>query len=203
MSTDHGESVLRGTLPDHAALYGLLARLRDLAVPLLAVKVLDADAQRKLHAKSRRLNLLTQAVLLALYLMLLGGLVAVTTFLTGGGYMETSLALALLFAAVGALAYVIGTWSEASPWRWVSYASWVGSLITFVLYTSVADLLPSGISIALLLFLGAGGLVYLASTLRSRADRVDSAIVAWESLDIRSDPSEQAPNEPPVERGAS
>lgn len=34
---ESGETVLRGWLDDQAALYGLLARLRDLALPLLSV----------------------------------------------------------------------------------------------------------------------------------------------------------------------
>ncbi len=33
-----GETTLRGTVPDQAALYGLLARLRDLGLKLLSVK---------------------------------------------------------------------------------------------------------------------------------------------------------------------
>ena len=40
--------------PDHAALYALLSRLRDLAVPLLSVRVLDAEAQRRLYRQRRR-----------------------------------------------------------------------------------------------------------------------------------------------------
>jgi hypothetical protein len=35
--TGNGETLLRGMVADQAALYGLLARLRDLALPLLAV----------------------------------------------------------------------------------------------------------------------------------------------------------------------
>jgi hypothetical protein len=203
VSTDKGESTLRGSLPDHAALYGLLARLRDLAVPLLAVNVLDAEAWRKLHAKSRRLNLLINGVLLTLYLMLVGGLVAVTTFLTSGGYVHPTLALAMLFASVGALAYVMGVWSEYAPWRWLSYASWAGSLLTFILYTSATDLLPSAISVALLLFSGAGGLIYLASYLRNRATRVTNAIVEWESSGDWPVPAEQKRTDTPVEQDNS
>ena len=82
ISTEKGETILRGTLPDHAALYGLLARLRDLAVPLLAVKVLDAEAQYKLSKQSRRYTLFINLLLLVIYLMLVGGMVAITTFLT-------------------------------------------------------------------------------------------------------------------------
>ena len=63
VSTDKGESTLRGRVPDHAALYGLLARLRDLAVPLVAVKVLDAEAQLKLSQQSRRYDLMINLLL--------------------------------------------------------------------------------------------------------------------------------------------
>ena len=36
--TPAGETVIRVTVPDQAALHGLLARLRDLSLPLVAVK---------------------------------------------------------------------------------------------------------------------------------------------------------------------
>ena len=39
----NGEMVLAGELPDQAALYGVLARVRDLGLPLLAVSRLGAD----------------------------------------------------------------------------------------------------------------------------------------------------------------
>lgn len=51
-------STLRGRVPDHAALYALLARLRD-----LAVRVLDADAQLKLLRERRRHGLLINLLL--------------------------------------------------------------------------------------------------------------------------------------------
>jgi hypothetical protein len=39
--TNHGETVLTGPVVDQAALYGLVAKLRDLGLPLLAVNVLE------------------------------------------------------------------------------------------------------------------------------------------------------------------
>jgi hypothetical protein len=182
VSTEKGESILRGTLPDHAALYGLLARLRDLAVPLLAVKVLDAEAQYKLNRQSRRYALFINLLLLVIYLMLVGGLAAITTFLTSDGILHTALALALLFATLGVLAYSFALWSDLKAWHWLAYGAWGASVITFLIYTAVVKLLHPAISIALLLFIGAGGLIYLLSYLRSRAEKVNSVITTWTAL---------------------
>jgi hypothetical protein len=183
VSTKKGETILQGTLPDHAALYGLLARLRDLAVPLLAVKVLDAEAQYKLSKQSRRYTLYINLVLLVIYLMLVGGLVAITTFLTGDGILHTALALAMLFASLGVLAYAFALWSNLKTWwNWLAYGAWGGSVLTFLIYTAVGKLLHPAISIALILFICAGGLIYLLSYLRNRAEKVDSVITTWTSL---------------------
>ncbi len=38
-----GETILTGPLRDQAALHGVLARIRDLGLPLIAVRRLDAD----------------------------------------------------------------------------------------------------------------------------------------------------------------
>ncbi len=39
----NGEMLLAGDLPDQAALHGVLAKVRDLGLPLLAVRRLGAD----------------------------------------------------------------------------------------------------------------------------------------------------------------
>jgi hypothetical protein len=59
-------------------------------------------------------------------------------------------------------------------------------VITFLIFTAVVHLLPSALSIALLLFLGVGGLVYLVSHLRGRAEQVNNVIVEWEALGGRA-----------------
>ncbi len=42
--TATGETILSGELPDQAALYGLLARLRDLGLTLIAVETENSGA---------------------------------------------------------------------------------------------------------------------------------------------------------------
>ena len=44
--TADGGTVLRGPVVDQAALHGVLARLRDLGVPLISVKPAGEDADR-------------------------------------------------------------------------------------------------------------------------------------------------------------
>ena len=41
---DGGTTALSGRLPDQAALHGLLRKIRDVGLPLLAVTCLDANA---------------------------------------------------------------------------------------------------------------------------------------------------------------
>jgi hypothetical protein len=45
--TDQDETILSGTIVDQAALYGLLARLRDLGLPLLLVKQVEGEKQAR------------------------------------------------------------------------------------------------------------------------------------------------------------
>ena len=45
VSSQKDETILHAWVADQAALYGLLARLRDLALPLLSVKLLGAANQ--------------------------------------------------------------------------------------------------------------------------------------------------------------
>lgn len=176
VTAKRGESMLRGRLADHSALYGLLGRLRDLAVPLVAVRVLDAEAQRKLYRKGRRYNLLLNALLMLVYLVMVGGLVAVTVFMAP--IIHTALALSILFALVGGLAHGFWLWSEQKAWRWISYLMWPSSVLTFFIFTAVVELLHPTLAIAVLLFLGAGGLVYLLTFLREKSTQVENTLVS-------------------------
>jgi len=51
MTTGHGITVLTGDVADQAALHGLLHRLRDIGLPLLAVTRVETDGAA--HTSSR------------------------------------------------------------------------------------------------------------------------------------------------------
>jgi hypothetical protein len=178
VSTAKGESTLRGKVPDHAALYGLIARLRDLAVPLVAVKVLDAEAQLRLSRQSRRYDLMINLLLVAIYLALLGGLSTITIFVAP--IINVALALALLFALLGGLAHAFWLWSGQAAWRWITYGTWPAAAITFLVFLPVSGVLPPALGIAIILLLAAGGLIYLVSYLRRRAEKIHSSFALEE-----------------------
>jgi len=50
-----GNTVLRGPLVDEAALHGVLSKVRDLALPLLAVSREQTDASFRVPSRSRQL----------------------------------------------------------------------------------------------------------------------------------------------------
>ncbi|MCU0502019.1 MAG: hypothetical protein MUC51_09685 [Anaerolineae bacterium] len=174
VSFARGESTLRGIAPDHAALYGLLARLRDLAIPLVAVRVLDAEAQHKLAQTSRRYDLMINGLLVALYLLLLGGLVTITVFVAP--VINVALALTLLFALLGALAHAFWLWSGHRAWRWVSYALWPAAAFTLLIFIPISGLIPPALGIAVMLLLLASGLLYALYFLRRHADDIKSGL---------------------------
>jgi hypothetical protein len=159
-----GETLLRGRVPDHAALYALLARLRDLAVPLVAVRVIDADAQVKMLRQSRRYDLLINLLVVLLYLTLLGGLTTVTVFVAP--VINPALALALLGAALGGLGHAFWLWDGQRFWRWVAYGAFAGSAVAFVVFIPVSGIVPPAVGITFLLAVLAGGLFYLITWLR-------------------------------------
>ena len=179
VSTDKGESTLRGRVPDHAALYGLIARLRDLAVPLVAVKVLDADAQLKLSQQSRRYDLMINLLQVVIYLALIGGLASITVFVAP--IINTALALPLLFALLAGLAHAFWFWSGQVAWRWVAFVAWLAAAIAFLVFLPVSGVLPPALGIAIMLILGAGGLMYLLYYLRRRAENIRGTLTQGES----------------------
>ena len=49
---ENGESLLTGPVVDQAALYGLLRKVRDLGMPLLAVTVIEPAKRAAPHVKA-------------------------------------------------------------------------------------------------------------------------------------------------------
>ena len=178
VSCSEGESTLVGRAMDHAALYGLLARLQDLAIPLIAVKVLDADAQLKLTRQSRRYDLVMNILLGAIYLTLLGGLIAATVFVAP--IIHPALALAFLFALLGGLAHAFWLWSEQAVWRWITYLAWPAAAVSFLIFIPVSGVLPTALALAVTLFFVAGGLVYALSVLRRRGGGIRDRLAGGE-----------------------
>lgn len=170
VSTTQGETTLWGRAADQAALHGVLGRLRDLAIPLIAVKVLDAEAQKTLSQQSRRYDLMINLSLIGIYLLLMGALSALTVFVAP--IINTALALSLLFALLGLSAHALWLWSGQLAWRWVAYGIWVAAAITFLIFIPISDVLPTTVGIALMLLLGAGGMLYLVYALRRHAEDV-------------------------------
>jgi len=187
VSTAKGESTLRGRVPDHAALYGLLARLRDLAVPLVAVRVLDAEAQLKLSQQSRRYDLMINLLQVVIYLALIGGLASITVFVAP--IINTALALALLSAVSAGLAHAFWFWSGQAAWRWVAFAAWLAAAIAFLIFVPVSGVLPPAVGIGIMLILVAGGLMYLLYYLRRRAENVHDSLTQAESPGSKGDSS--------------
>ena len=44
---EHGETAIRGLVVDQAALHGLLAKVRDLALPLVSVRIVGSTPTRQ------------------------------------------------------------------------------------------------------------------------------------------------------------
>jgi hypothetical protein len=174
ISFSEGESTLCGRAVDHAALYGLLARLQDLAIPLISVNVLDADAQRKLLHQSKQYDLLANILLGSIYLAVLGGLIAATVFIAP--IIQPALALALLFALLGGLAHAFWLWSERPAWRWLAYMLWAAAAISFLIFIPVSGVLPTALGVSIAAFFAAGALVYVLYALRRRAEGVNDRL---------------------------
>ena len=52
--TDRSETILTGALPDQAALYGVLMKMRDLALTLVSIRRIESDNSHPTHASDER-----------------------------------------------------------------------------------------------------------------------------------------------------
>jgi hypothetical protein len=192
LTAARGETRLAGTLPDHAALYALLSRLRESGVPLLSVTVLDAAEERALHRLLDRQTLAVHLTTLAVYGLLIGGVTALAVSMSQAGWIDNSVAIALIFALLGIFAFVISSWTDFRPWRWLAFGLWPVALLVLLIYTSQVGLLPPGLVAAIILCGLAGGGIALAQYLHADRRRLHRLL---ESLPGRKPP---APAPPPA-----
>jgi hypothetical protein len=158
-------------------------------VPLLSVNVLDAEAQRKLRAQSKRFKLLNNLLLIGVYLFMLGGLIALTVFATE--ILPQSLSLAMLFAALGALGYIFYLWSGVKFWLIGSYLLSAAAVLTFLISLAVTGLVNPILTNSMIFFLAAGGLIYVLYYFSNRAEKIDAQLGEWESSSQEQDNDEE------------
>ena len=96
----------------------------------------------------------------------------------------------MLFAALGGIAYAFFLWSGQNAWVYLAHLLWPTSMFTLFIYVAVVGLVHPALVVSALLFLAAGGLIYLVYYLRGRYERVNGVIVEWEAEDDSSSPTE-------------
>jgi len=97
---------------------------------------------------------------------------------------------------MGGMAYAIFIWYGGKFWRTLSYIMWLTAAISFVIYPAVADIVHPAITVMTMLFLLAGGVIYLLYYVRGRSQETDDILVDWENL---SRPAESMETDGPVD----
>ena len=169
-----GESTLRGGGARPRRALWSAGTARDLAIPLVTVRVLDAEAQHKLAQTSRRSDLLINTLLVALYLVLLGGLATITVFVAP--VINVALALTLLFTLLGVLAHAFWLWSGQRVLALGQLRALARRRLTFLVFIPVSGLMPPALGIAIMLLLLASGLFY---AIYSFADTLTTSGAGW------------------------
>lgn len=187
------ETVLHGRLPDQAALYGALARLRDLALPLVSINAYEELPERPPRRARRRGGF--DWLQVPLYLLMIGGLAALTVFLTEDVGLHVGLSLGLMFGTMGGITFNL--YRRRSGWTWLVIAilTWLGSLISLIVYVIEMEWVPVSLAMALLSF-ALGGILFLLIQ-RSRSQPAPLPEEEWEPLGSRAGAEE--PGEWPSE----
>lgn len=183
MVEETGETTLRGPLTDQSALYGLLSRLRDLAVPLISVNILGLEPPQEILPPNERVPRRVNWLMILLYLLLIGALASLTVFLTSEALLSTSLAIGVMFMLLGSMARIFSRYDGGWWWRLLVVINWLAATPPIIVYLIEAGL-PTALAMSILLFLAASGLIYLISMQQKGATRVKS--VRWEKLGHRS-----------------
>lgn len=96
-----------------------------------------------------------------IYLLLAGGLSALTVYLTVEAFLDVALAIALLFAVLGVIAYAFFEYDEGRGWRFVAALNWLGALLSMTVYVTVSGWLHPALAAAIYAFLAAGAILYV------------------------------------------
>jgi ABC-type Mn2+/Zn2+ transport system permease subunit len=140
-------------------------------------------------------------LLVLIYLLLAGGLIGVTVFLTEEIYVDVALALSLLFGILGGIAYSFYLNKEGVVWLVLTILEWIGSLIGLTVYVVEENILDVSLAIAMLFFVAAGLLIY---TVYRRGDADGRSLaegIRWRKLGVSDDPEwEREREENPAER---
>lgn len=162
ITVQNGETIISGPIPDQAALYGMLSRLRDLALPLISLEKVDGGSTLPPNESpaSRRFPGKINWILILLYLLLAGGATALTIFFTSEHILHTAFALALLFAAMSGIAAVFLRIDRAWGWGLLRWLNGLAAGITLIIYLMVSGWLPAPLGIALMLFAAASWIAY-------------------------------------------
>jgi hypothetical protein len=156
-----GETVLRGPVRDQAALYGMLSRLRDLALPLVSVRVFRGGGDPPWAGRRMNLSPRVNWTLVAVYVLMGGGLAALTVFLTSDAGIDTALALAMMFAALGGIGGAFRRLDGGRGWIAPITLAWIGAASSMTVYIAVSGLISVALILSLLALAVGGGLLYL------------------------------------------
>ena len=154
-----GETEIRGPVEDDAALYGVLARLRDLAAPLVSVHRVRPPAQIESAGSTEVVRAgrgsRPRWVVVIVAALLAGGLTSMTTFMASERVLAASLAIALLFASLAAVV----RWGQHEDGGWVWGALQIGlqaaAAITLVIFLAAERGMHAGLAAAILCFVPA------------------------------------------------
>jgi hypothetical protein len=163
-----GNTIITGPLPDQSALYGVLTRLRDMALPLVSVEEVDLIDPAEFHEGWRKRRRFNWGLFLT-YLIMVGGLSAMTVFLSMGG-IHVAFALGITFVATGLLAIGFYGLDRGRGWLIPALISGLGAASSLVVYVMVVGIVSVALGTAVLCF--AIGGVILALSVRQQA-RID------------------------------
>lgn len=95
------------------------------------------------------------------YLLLAGGLSALTVYLILEMFLDVTLAIALLLGVLGGIAYAFFEYDEGRGWRFVAALNWLGAIATLSVYLVIAGWLHPTLAVAIYAFLAAGAILYV------------------------------------------